>query len=154
MVTTLAARPGAPPFAVGGGEGAALRIPFGDRDHRRPEPEPAPHPVHAPRRLPLLARSTGSSIGISIAVTWFSCFGQADWNQLVGHINPVNPALRQRLQASGMHLAIPTAVAVLANALGRQSLMLAVTQVFFLIAVTFALMLALLLLLKGRGRRR
>ena len=53
-----------------------------------------------------------------------------------------------------MHLAIPTAVAVLANALGRQSLMLAVTQVFFLIAVTFALMLALLLLLKGGGRRR
>jgi DHA2 family multidrug resistance protein len=99
-----------------------------------------------------LARSIGSSIGISIAATWFTRFGQADWNQLGGHINPFNPALQQWLQASGMRLADPKTVAALANELGRQSSMLAFTQVFFLIALTFALMLPLLLFLKPSGR--
>jgi hypothetical protein len=39
----------------------------------------------------------------------------------------LNPALQQWHQASGMRLADPTTVAVLANELGRQFLMLAFT---------------------------
>ena len=99
-----------------------------------------------------LARSIGSSIGISIAATWFSRFGQADWNRLGGHINPFNPALKQWLQATGLHLEDPTTVAILTNELASQSSMLAFTQVFSLIALTFALMLPFLLLMSPPRR--
>ncbi len=61
----------------------------------------APEHTDAGAGLYNLARSIGSSIGISIAATWYSRFGQADWNQLGGHLNPFNPALRQWLQDSG-----------------------------------------------------
>lgn len=100
-----------------------------------------------------LARSVGSSIGVSIAATWYSRFGQADWNQLGGHINPFNPALDQWLHAQGLTLASQDAAVLLTNELGRQSSMLAFTQVFGMIALSFVLMVPLLLLLKpGTGR--
>lgn len=113
----------------------------------------APEHTDAAAGLYNLARSIGSSIGISIAATWFSRFSQADWNQLGGHISSFNPALQHWLQTSGMRLEEPATVAILTGELGRQSAMLAFTQVFFLIALTFVLMLPLLLLLKGTRRR-
>ena len=99
-----------------------------------------------------LARSVGSSIGVSIAATWYSRFSQADWNQLGGHINPFNPAVRQWLHAEGSSLADANAPVLLASELSRQSAMLAFTQVFSMIALSFVLMLPLLLLLKGTKR--
>ena len=96
-----------------------------------------------------LARSVGSSIGVSIAATWYARFGQADWNQLGGHINPFNPALDQWLHVKGLTLSNPEAAVLLAHELSRQSSMLAFTQVFGLIALSFALMAPLLLLLKS-----
>ncbi len=90
----------------------------------------------------------GSSVGISIAATWYSRFGQAAWNQLGGHINPFNPALHRWLDAHGLTLSDPDAATLLANEPGRQSGMLAFTQVFGMIAVTFALMVPLLFILK------
>ena len=100
-----------------------------------------------------LARSIGSSIGISVAATWYTRFGQADWNQLGGHINPFNPALTHWLQAQGLTLQDPTAALLLANELRRQASMLAFTQVFDLIALSFVLMAPLLLLLQRRNGR-
>ncbi|NEX23424.1 DHA2 family efflux MFS transporter permease subunit [Thiorhodococcus mannitoliphagus] len=100
-----------------------------------------------------LARSIGSSIGVSIAATWYSRFGQADWNQLGGHINPFNPALHHWLQVQGLTLSSPNAAVLLTNALSRQSSMLAFTQVFGMIALSFVLMLPLLLLLKPSARK-
>ncbi|EXJ15375.1 DHA2 family efflux MFS transporter permease subunit [Imhoffiella purpurea] len=99
-----------------------------------------------------LSRSIGSSIGVSIAATWYSRFGQADWNRLGGHIDPFNPALHHWLQAQGLTLDSPLAPELLANELSRQSSMLAFTQVFGMIALSFVLMAPLLLLLKPRGR--
>ncbi|MBK1649935.1 MFS transporter [Rhabdochromatium marinum] len=99
-----------------------------------------------------LARSIGSSIGVSIAATWYSRFGQADWNRLGGHIDPFNPALQQWLQARGLTLDSPLAPELLAHELSRQASMLAFTQVFEMIALSFVLMLPLLLLLKPHSR--
>ncbi|EGV33785.1 drug resistance transporter, EmrB/QacA subfamily [Thiorhodococcus drewsii AZ1] len=100
-----------------------------------------------------LSRSIGSSIGVSIAATWYSRFGQADWNQLGGHINPFNPALHHWLQVQGLTLSNPKAAVLLTNELSRQSSMLAFTQVFGMIALSFVLMLPLLLLLKPTGKK-
>jgi DHA2 family multidrug resistance protein len=113
----------------------------------------APEHTNSAAGLYNLARSIGSSIGISIAATWFSRYSQADWNRLGGHINPFNPNLRQWLQEVGLHLSDPSTAAILTNELGRQSSMLAFNQVLTRIALSFALMLPLLLLLKTTPRQ-
>jgi len=110
----------------------------------------APEHTDAGAGLYNLARSIGSSVGVSVAATWYTRFSQEDWNQLGGHINPYNPALAHWLQAQGLSLSDPQAIATLTAVLGRQSSMLAFTQVFEMIALSFVLMLPLLLLLKRR----
>ena len=99
-----------------------------------------------------LARSVGSSIGVSVAATWYTRFGQADWNRLGGHINPFNPALNQWLQDQGMTLQDPAAAGLLAHELSRQASMIAFTQVFGMIALSFVLMAPLLFLLKPKSK--
>jgi DHA2 family multidrug resistance protein len=99
-----------------------------------------------------LARTIGSAMGVSIAATAYTRFGQIDWNQLGGHINPFNPALGHWLQTQGLSLSDPLAPALLAHELGRQASMLAFTQVFQLIALSFLAMAPLLLLLRSGGR--
>ncbi|WP_323697097.1 efflux MFS transporter permease [Thiorhodovibrio litoralis] len=100
-----------------------------------------------------LARSVGSSIGVSVAATWYARFGQAEWNRLGGYVNPFNPALEHWLKVQGLPLNDPATAALLTNELSRQSAMLAFTQVFDLIALSFLLMAPLLLLLKPSGGR-
>jgi DHA2 family multidrug resistance protein len=96
-----------------------------------------------------LARTVGAATGVSIAATWYTRFGQIAWNQLGGHINPFNPALRPWLEAQGLALSDPLAPPLLAHELARQASMLAFTQVFQLIALSFLAMLPLLLLLRS-----
>ena len=112
----------------------------------------APEQADAGAGLFNLARTLGSAMGVSIAATWYTRYGQIGWNQLGGHINPFNPALYHWLDAHGMTLSDPLASALLAEELGRQSSMLAFTRVFQLIALSFLLMAPLLLLLR-RGDR-
>ncbi|WPL11916.1 MFS transporter [Thiorhodovibrio litoralis] len=76
-----------------------------------------------------LARSVGSSIGVSVAATWYARFGQAEWNRLGGYINPFNPALEHWLRVQGLTLNDPATAALLTNELSRQSSMLAFTRV-------------------------
>jgi DHA2 family multidrug resistance protein len=99
-----------------------------------------------------LARSIGSSIGVSVAATWYTRFAQADWNRLGGHVNPFDPALGQWLRAQGMTLRDPAAAGLLTSELSRQASILAFTQVFWMIALSFVLMAPLLLLLRPKSR--
>jgi MFS transporter, DHA2 family, multidrug resistance protein len=99
-----------------------------------------------------LARTLGSAMGVSIAATAYTRFGQIGWNRLSGHINPFNPALYRWLDAQGLDMANPLAPPLLARELGRQASMLAFTRVFQLIALSFLIMAPLLLLLR-RGVR-
>jgi DHA2 family multidrug resistance protein len=94
-----------------------------------------------------LARTIGSAVGVSIAATWYTRFSQADWNQLGGHIQAFNPAVHHWLAVQGMDLGSRLAPTMLAHELERQASMLAFTQVFQLIALSFMLMAPLLLLL-------
>ncbi|MCB1875504.1 MAG: DHA2 family efflux MFS transporter permease subunit [Chromatiales bacterium] len=97
-----------------------------------------------------LARTIGSAVGISVAATWYTRFGQADWNRLGGHINPFNPNLHHWLSGQGATLADPHSAVLLGHELARQSSMLAFTQVFQWIAISFLAMTPLLLLLRKR----
>jgi DHA2 family multidrug resistance protein len=97
-----------------------------------------------------LARTVGAAIGVSIVATWYTRFGQANWNQLGGHINPFNPAMYQWLTAQGLDVSDALAPMRLAGELSRQASMLAFTEVFELIALSFLLMTPLLLLIRGK----
>jgi DHA2 family multidrug resistance protein len=99
-----------------------------------------------------LARTIGSALGVSIAATWYTRCEQADWNWLGGHINPFNPALQRWLEVRALDLSNPLAPALLSQELGRQASMLAFTQVFELIALSFLVMAPLLLLI-GQGAK-
>jgi DHA2 family multidrug resistance protein len=99
-----------------------------------------------------LARTIGAAIGVSVAATWYTRFGQMDWNRLGGHVNPFNPSLWHWLEAQGLSLSDPLAPALLAQEMGRQASMLAFTQVFRLIALSFLAMAPLLLLLRSGGK--
>ncbi|MEJ2622441.1 MAG: DHA2 family efflux MFS transporter permease subunit [Candidatus Thiodiazotropha sp.] len=98
-----------------------------------------------------LARTIGSAVGVSIAATCYSRYNQIDWQQLGGYINPFNPALHDWLATLGLTINDPMAAAQLTQTLSAQASMLAFTQVFELIAMSFLLMAPLLLLLRSRS---
>ncbi len=97
-----------------------------------------------------LARTIGSSLGISIVATVLTRSTQAHWNQLGGFLQPFNPAVTAWLQARGMKLADAQTPAVLAGELYRQATMLAFVDTFWLIGWSFLLLAPLLLLIHTR----
>jgi DHA2 family multidrug resistance protein len=105
------------------------------------------HQVDAASGLFNLARTIGSSIGISIAVTLLTRTGQVEWNRLGGALNPYNPNLSAWLQGHGLSLQQQPAVQALAGELARQSTMVAFVDVFWLVSFSFSLLLPLLLLM-------
>lgn len=96
-----------------------------------------------------LARTIGSSIGISIASTIATRTSQINWNTLGGHINPYNPALQQWLQNKGLDMSDPLAAQLLGQELARQSSMLGFVDAFHFIAWSFVVLAPLLFLLRG-----
>lgn len=48
----------------------------------------APEQADAGAGLFDLARTLGSAMRVSIAISWYTRFSQADWNHLGGHIDP------------------------------------------------------------------
>jgi DHA2 family multidrug resistance protein len=100
-----------------------------------------------------LARTVGSSLGISIAATVFTHMAQVNWNRLGGHIDVFNPALQHWLAAQHLSLQNPLAPQRLAAELGRQASMLGFIDAFQFITWSF-LVLAPLLLMLRRSRAR
>jgi DHA2 family multidrug resistance protein len=99
-----------------------------------------------------LARTVGSAVGVSVAATCYTRYSQIDWNRLGGHLTPYSAALRHWLAVHGLALGDPMAPMLLSRELARQASMMAFTQVFQLIALSFLIMAPLLLLLR-RGER-
>lgn len=97
-----------------------------------------------------LARTIGSSMGISIAATVLARRTPTHWNQLGGYLQPFNPAVEAWLDARGMTVDDPQAPAMLAGELSRQASMLAFVDTFWLIAWSFVLLAPLLLLIRRR----
>lgn len=95
-----------------------------------------------------LARTIGSSMGISIAATVLTRSTQAHWNHLGSHIQPFNPAVHDWLAAHGLTQADPQAPALLARELFRQASMQGFTDTFSMIMWSFVVLAPLLLLLR------
>ena len=95
-----------------------------------------------------LARTIGAAMGVSIAATLYTRFGQMNWHQLGGHINPFDPGLQNWLQTQGLRLSDAQTPGLLAHLLGSQASMLAFTQVFQFISLSFLAMAPLLVLLR------
>jgi len=110
-----------------------------------------PTAVHAEASgLFSLLRVLGSSIGLSVCITFFSRHSQMAWNQLGGFISPYNPALRSYLESLHLTLSDPQATAILGNELSNQSQLLSVVSVYALITWSFIVMIPLVFLMRDR----
>ena len=88
-----------------------------------------------------LVRTIGGSTGISIAITLLTRRTQLFWNELGASIEPYNANLYQYL--SPLHLTQQQNIALLANELHRQAMMVAFVNVIAFIMYCFLLMIPL-----------
>ena len=98
-----------------------------------------------------VVRSIGSSIGISIVSVTMARGAQSSWGALRGYIDPYRFEVRQYLDP--LHLkARGAGLAILAQQTVTQAQMLGLLQAFWLIVVSFVVMIPLVMLLNpGRG---
>jgi len=94
-----------------------------------------------------LMRNIGASIGIAV-VSWLLVRqGHANWENLISHVSPFNPAMQSYLSSQGLDHSLST-MAAIANEIARQAQMIAFNDLFWFIGwIAFAL-LPLLLLMK------
>ena len=94
-----------------------------------------------------LIRSIGSSIGISIVSVSLSRGAQASWAALRGYVDPYRPEVQRyldplHLKAQGMGLAL------IAQQTALQAQMLGLLRAFWVIVVSFVVMVPLVMMLK------
>ena len=104
-----------------------------------------------------LLRNTGGSVGIAIAATMLSRYGQFYQNTLVADVTPYSPVTQQRVAAlKGAFVARGIdgatadrkALAALYGMVQRQSGILAYNRIFFIVGFAFLLVIPLLLIIK------
>ncbi|MDU0460296.1 MAG: DHA2 family efflux MFS transporter permease subunit, partial [Geobacteraceae bacterium] len=104
-----------------------------------------------------LLRNIGGSVGIAMAATLLARYQQFYQTGLVAHINPYNPVwqtrfegLKQTLISKGMAVtqAEGSALGMVYGEVRRQAGALAFNRIFFIIGLTFLVIIPLLLLLK------
>ncbi len=105
-----------------------------------------------------LMRSFGSSIGISIAVTYLNYSAKLHWDGMRGMITPYNPNIHHFLQQagqkaayfldpSGLHLN-SLGIALMGKLVQQQAMVMAYVSTFWLITASFIVMMPFLLLIK------
>jgi MFS transporter, DHA2 family, multidrug resistance protein len=94
-----------------------------------------------------LIRSIGSSIGISIVSVSLARGAQASWGVLRGYVDPYRPELQHYLDP--LHLkAQGQGLAIIAQQAAVQAQMLGLLRAFWVIVVSFIVMIPLVMLLK------
>ncbi|HWD36081.1 MAG TPA: DHA2 family efflux MFS transporter permease subunit [Casimicrobiaceae bacterium] len=94
-----------------------------------------------------LIRSIGSSIGISIVSVSLARGAQASWGVLRGYVDPYRPELQQYLDP--LHLkAQGQGLAIIAQQAAVQAQMLGLLRAFWVIVLSFLVMIPLVMLLK------
>jgi DHA2 family multidrug resistance protein len=96
-----------------------------------------------------LLRTIGSSIGVSITMTFYTRHAQMAWNDIVGHINPFRHALTHYLSPLSLQPDNVKAGAILSQTVNGQAQMIAMLDTFAFIGWCFAMMLPLVWLLKS-----
>lgn len=95
------------------------------------------------------SRMLGTSVGISVFTTLVTRETQVIWNRLTQYTTPYNPNIQHWLGAQHLDLFSPQGQAVLQNEVARQANMVAFNDAFFVITLSFIIMLPLILRLKN-----
>jgi len=104
-----------------------------------------------------LLRNIGGSVGIAMAATLLARYSQFYQNVLVANINPYSNTFQQRLaelkqsliyKGIGLSQAEHSAIGIVYGEVRRQAGALAFNRIFFIIGLTFLVIIPLLLLLK------
>lgn len=106
-----------------------------------------------------LMRSIGSSIGVSIAVTYLNYSTKVHWDGMRSMVTPYSQGMHNFLQQMGQHSVYffdPSGrhlnsfgVTLMANLVQQQAMVKAFVSAYWLIAASFVVMLPLLLLIKA-----
>ncbi|MBJ6724105.1 DHA2 family efflux MFS transporter permease subunit [Geomesophilobacter sediminis] len=108
-----------------------------------------------------LLRNIGGSVGIAISATLLARFMQFYQTNLVGHVNPYNPAFQNRLsiikgaimsRGFDATAAEQKAYGMVTGMVQRQAAILSYNRIFFIVGVAFLVIIPLLLLLKKPQR--
>ena len=109
----------------------------------------APHYRNEGTALFSLMRNLGSSIGISIVITYLSQHTQMNHAALADYLTPFNLALRQAVEAGAYNVTTPQGLAGLNNEITRQAASLAYLQDFRLMMWITLAAIPLVLLLRA-----
>jgi DHA2 family multidrug resistance protein len=112
----------------------------------------APHYRNEGTALFSLMRNLGSSIGISIVITYLSQHTQMNHAALADYLTPFNLALRQAVEAGAYTLTTPQGLTVLNGELTRQAATLAYLQDFRLMMWITLAAIPLILLLRSPSK--
>jgi DHA2 family multidrug resistance protein len=96
-----------------------------------------------------LMRNIGSSIGISVVMTYLAQRTQANHAAFADYINPFNLALRQAVEAGAYNLTTPQGLAAINSEVTRQAAMLAYLQDFRLMMWITLIAIPLVVLLRA-----
>ncbi|MDO8773999.1 MAG: DHA2 family efflux MFS transporter permease subunit [Burkholderiaceae bacterium] len=100
-----------------------------------------------------LMRNLGSSIGISVVITYLAQRTQANHAAFADYINPFNQALQQAIEAGAYSLTTPEGLAAINAEVSRQAATLAYLQDFRLMMWVTLAAIPLLFLLRAPARK-
>lgn len=95
-----------------------------------------------------LTRNMGGSIGIAIVQTMQGRYTQQHISYLTAHVTPFDPQASQLLDRMTAQMGRPQALASMFRMVGAQAAMLSFVDVFRILAITFLVMVPLLLIMK------
>ena len=114
----------------------------------------APHYRNEGTALFSLMRNLGSSIGISVVMTYLAQRTQANHAAFADYINPFSPALRPATESGVYNLTSPPGLAALNGEVTRQAATLAYLQDFRLIMFITLAAIPLIVLLRAPAKKR
>ncbi|MHB1180408.1 MAG: DHA2 family efflux MFS transporter permease subunit [Sulfuricella sp.] len=100
-----------------------------------------------------LMRNLGSSIGISVVITYLAQRTQANHAAFADYINPFNLALRQAVEAGAYNLTTPQGLAVINGEVTRQAATLAYLQDFRLMMWITLAAIPMIVLLRAPAKQ-
>ena len=100
-----------------------------------------------------LMRNLGSSIGISVVITYLAQRTQANHAAFADYINPFNLALRQAVEAGAYNLTTPEGLAAINGEVTRQAATLAYLQDFRLMMWITVAAIPLIILLRASPKK-
>ncbi|MGE0383297.1 MAG: DHA2 family efflux MFS transporter permease subunit [Gammaproteobacteria bacterium] len=95
-----------------------------------------------------LVRSAGGSIGVAVTVALSTRHTQVAWQHLGAEVTAVNPRVDEYVSALHMQGTDPTAIALMANEVGRQALMWSLIDAYMLVTITSVVVVPLLVAFK------